>query len=60
MIKSAAGRILGRLCTIMIAGVAVEIAQAGEPAGIPPAMVAEYLHAVIQADRTLYSTHVVE
>jgi hypothetical protein len=28
--------------------------------GIPPAKVADYVHAVIQADRTIYTTHVVE
>jgi hypothetical protein len=60
MFKRTAGRILGGLCAIMVAGVAVEIAQAGETAGIPPEVVAEYIHAVVQADRTLYSTHVVE
>ena len=60
MIERAAGRILGGLCAIMLAGVAVDVAQAGETAGIPPEMVAEYIHAIIQADRTIYSTHVVE
>ncbi|HEY6289869.1 MAG TPA: DUF3365 domain-containing protein [Nitrospiraceae bacterium] len=60
MIERTAGRILGGLCAIMLAGVAVEIAQAGETAGIPPEVVAEYIHAVIQADRTIYSTHVVD
>jgi hypothetical protein len=60
MIKKAVGRILGGLCAIMLAGVAVDVAQAGETAGIPPEVVAEYIHAVIQADRTIYSTHVVE
>jgi Protein of unknown function (DUF3365) len=60
MIERAAGRILGGLCAIMLAGVAVDVAQAGETAGIPPEMVAEYIHAVVQADRTIYSTHVVE
>jgi len=60
MIEKAAGRILGRLCAIMLAGVAVDVAQAGETAGIPPEVVAEYIHAVIQADRSIYSTHVVE
>ena len=60
MIKSTAGRILGGLCAIMLVAVGVEGAQAGEPAGIPPAVVAEYIHAIIQADRTIYSTHVVE
>ena len=60
MIESAAGRILGGLCAIMLAGVAMDVAQAGEKAGIPPEVVAEYVHAVIQADRSIYSTHVVE
>jgi hypothetical protein len=60
MFKRTAGGILGGLCAIMVAGVAVDAAQAGETAGIPPEMVAEYIHAVVQADRTLYSTHVVE
>jgi hypothetical protein len=60
MIERAAGRILGGLCAIMLASVPVNVAQAGEKAGIPPEMVAEYIHAVIQADRDIYSTHVVE
>ncbi len=38
----------------------LDTTQAGEPIGIPPEVVAEYIHAVIQADRTIYSTHVVE
>ncbi len=28
--------------------------------GVPPRLVADYIHAVIEADRTLYTTHVVE
>lgn len=60
MIERAAGRILGGFCAMMLAGVAVGVTQAGETAGIPPEMVAEYIHAVIQADRNIYSTHVVE
>jgi hypothetical protein len=60
MIKRTAERILGGLCAIMLAGVAADVVQAGETAGIPPEVVAEYIHAVIQADRTLYSTHIVE
>ena len=38
-------------------------AGSGEQAtgdGIPPQVVADYIHAIIQADRTLYTTHVVE
>ena len=34
-------------------------AQGSAPA-LPPAKVADYLHAVIQANRTVYATHVVE
>ena len=60
MIERIAGRILGGLCAIMLAGAAVGVAQAGETVGVPPEMVAEYIHAIIQADRTIYSTHVVD
>jgi hypothetical protein len=60
MIERIAERILGGLCAIMLAGVAVGVAQAGETVGIPPEVVAEYIHAIIQADRTIYSTHVVD
>ncbi|MBL8052628.1 MAG: DUF3365 domain-containing protein, partial [Nitrospira sp.] len=60
MIEKIAGRILGGLCAIMLASVAVAVARAGETAGIPPEMVAEYIHAIVQADRSIYSTHVVE
>ncbi len=60
MTESTTGRMRGGLCAIILAGVAVGVAQAGETAGIPPEVVAEYIHAVIQADRTIYSTHVVE
>ena len=33
--------------------------ETGKGAGVPPKLVADYLHAIIQADRTLYTTHVV-
>ena len=33
---------------------------AGEQTGIPPRTVADYLHAVIEADRIFYSVHVVD
>lgn len=36
MIERTAGRILGALCAILLVGVAVDGAQAGETAGIPP------------------------
>ncbi len=60
MIEKTAGRILGKLLAILLAGVAMNIPQAGEAEGIPPELVAEYIYAVIQADRSIYSTHVVE
>ena len=60
MIKRIAGRILGCLCAIMLTGAVGGVAQAGEMVGVPPEVVAEYIHAIIQADRTIYSTHVVE
>ncbi len=60
MVEKATGRVLGKLLAILLAGVSVNVAQAGEPEGIPPELVAEYIHAVIQTDRSIYSTHVVE
>lgn len=36
------------------------VAYAGETPGVPPEVVAEYIHALVQANRTLYTTHVVE
>lgn len=60
MIEKTAGRILGGFCAIMLAGGEVDVARAGETAGVPLEVVAEYIHAIVQADRTIYSTHVVE
>ncbi len=60
MIAKTTGWILGGLCAIMLAGVEGGVAQVEETGGIPPELVAEYIHAVIQADRSIYSTHVVE
>lgn len=60
MIYSIAGPIRSGLCAIILAGIAVDGVRAGETVGIPPETVAEYIHAIIQADRTIYSTHVVE
>ena len=33
---------------------------AADPPGIPPETVTDYIHAVIEADRTFYTIHVVE
>jgi hypothetical protein len=43
-----------------VAAVALHAKDAGGlPAGIPPEKVADYVHAVIQADRTIYTTMIV-
>ncbi len=60
MIEKTTGRILGGLFAIMFAAVQADVVHAGETEAIPPELVAEYLYAVIQADRSIYSTHVVE
>jgi len=47
--------------SVMItASYAVEGSDPDQGVGIKPEVVADYIHAVIEADRTLYATHVVE
>ena len=47
--------------TLLISGDLMgEIARPGTQGGIPPEVVADYIYAIVQADRTLYATHVVE
>jgi hypothetical protein len=41
-------------------GISSGAADSGAQIGIPPETVADYLHAVIEADRTFYTIHVVE
>jgi len=47
-------------CALTLGAVRAEVAQSGAREGIPPEVVAEYVYAIVQADRTLYTTHVVE
>src|SRR5215475_11233068 len=47
-------------CTLTLGAVRGEMARSGAKEGIPPEVVAEYVYAIVQADRTLYTTHVVE
>ena len=47
-------------CALTLGAVRVEVAHSGAREGIPPEVVAEYVYAIVQADRTLYTTHVVE
>lgn len=46
-------------CLILVSGLA-KTGLAAELPEIPPEVVADYLHAVIEADRTFYTIHVVE
>jgi len=46
---------------VMMTGICVsDVSEASDLPGIPPETVADYIHAVIEADRTFYSVHVVE
>jgi len=47
-------------CALTLGAVTGEMARSGAQGGIPPEVVAEYVYAIVQADRTLYTTHVVE
>lgn len=46
-------------CLILVGGLA-KTGQAADLPGIPPEVVTDYLHAVIEAERTFYTIHVVE
>jgi hypothetical protein len=48
--------IVGMYCTLFIGPGAAE----AEAPGIPPETVADFIHAVIESDRTFYTVHVVE
>src|SRR3989344_7949720 len=54
----------GTACTAMTALVCWTLSACGKPpaapAGIAPETVADYVHAVIEADRIFYTVHVVE
>ncbi len=49
------------LWLLMTVGVAIPLASNKTPEnyGIPPEQVANYIHAIIEADRTIYTSHVV-
>jgi hypothetical protein len=56
----------GRTTAVIILAAGVLLASAfiaaksAAPPGIPPAIVADYVHAVIEADRAIYTKHVVD
>jgi hypothetical protein len=45
---------------LLVISLLTNISQASDQQGIPPQTVADYIHAVIEADRTVYTIHVVE
>jgi hypothetical protein len=53
-------KIYSCLVAATVLGAMGTVAHTGEQAGVPPDVVANYIHALVQADRTLYTTHVVE
>lgn len=55
-------QILSIALAITLIGINISWSQdsKGNVNGVDPKLVADYLHAVIEADRTLYATHVVE
>lgn len=54
------GLVVFGLCVLLSADFMGDMAHPGGQGGIPPEVVAEYVYAIVQADRTLYTTHVVE
>lgn len=54
----------GRFRLVMVLVMALTLwttlGQAEKPTGIPPETVTDYIHAVIEADRTFYTLHIVE
>lgn len=55
-------QIMSIAAAMFLAGINVSWSQesAGNLKGLDPTLVANYIHAVIEADRTIYATHVVE
>ena len=55
------GLIVGMISTCLFTQWGISAAsKEADPKGIPPEAVADYVHSVIQADRTIYTTEVVE
>ncbi|HLZ32773.1 MAG TPA: DUF3365 domain-containing protein [Nitrospira sp.] len=45
---------------VLVSPLLQDVSRASDLSGIPPETVADYIHAVIEADRTFYTIHVVE
>ena len=52
--------VIAMIVVLAIRSVSAVEKDSGTPMGIRPSTVADYLHAVIEADRTFYTIHVVE
>jgi len=52
--------LLAALIILSIFSLVPRVSNASDMTGIPPKTVADYIHAVIEADRTFYTIHVVE
>ncbi len=52
--------ILAVICLISYVGLSLASEESRDTVGVSPEVVADYIHAVIEADRTLYTTHVVQ
>ena len=46
--------------SLLLLNVFPAVTMASDQEGIPPEAVADYIHAIIEADRTFYTIHVVE
>jgi len=48
------------ITVLILTSLFTDVSTAADQPGIPPETVADYIHAVIEADRTFYTIHVVE
>ncbi len=53
------GTLIAVIALVAFAGMLVGPNESRGQTGVPPEKVADYIHAVIEADRTIYTTHVV-
>ena len=54
------GTLKAVIALFAVAGILVAPNESKGETGVPPDQVADFIHAVIEADRTLYTTHVVD
>ena len=60
MTSKICGVSLAMVATLTVWAISVNGSNSNGAAGIPPDIVADYVHAVIESDRTFYTVHVVE